>query len=137
MQVLCLQVLTQHLWVLSQKGYTLAFLSSFPAPSRSIVYDSKDSRRRRHMRLAQCLGPTKIEKQSLKGATNAKHRTIICKYSSIVCNERKKEKKKKHCKQYTYSSTGMNKLTCIYTMGNFAILNKKNELDLYMLSCRP
>ena len=48
-----------------------------------------------------------------------------------------KGKKKKHCKQYIYSSTGMNKLTCIYTMGNFAILNKKNELDLYMLSCRP
>lgn len=50
---------------------------------------------------------------------------------------KKKKKKKKHCKQYIYSSTGMNKLTCIYTMGNFAILNKKNELDLYMLSCRP
>ena len=49
----------------------------------------------------------------------------------------KKKKKKKHCKQCTYSSTGMNKLTCIYTMGNFAILNKKNKLDLYMLSCRP
>ena len=49
----------------------------------------------------------------------------------------KKRKKKKHCKQYTYSSTGMNKLTCIYTTGNFAILNKKNKLDLYMLSCRP
>ena len=47
------------------------------------------------MRLAQCLDPTKIEKYSLKGATNAKHRTIICNYSSIFCNERKKEKKKK------------------------------------------
>lgn len=89
------------------------------------------------MRLAQCLGPTKTDRYSLKGAANAKHRSIICNYSSIVCNERKKEKKKKHCKQYTYSSTGMNKLTCIYTTGNFAILNKKNKLDLYMLSCRP
>ena len=49
----------------------------------------------------------------------------------------KKKKIKKHCKQYTYSSTRMNKLTCIYTMGNFAILNKKNKLDLYRLSCRP
>lgn len=48
----------------------------------------------------------------------------------------KKRKKKALGKQYTYSSTGMNKLTCIYTTGNFAIL-KKNKLDLYMLSCRP
>lgn len=46
------------------------------------------------MRLAQCLGPTKIDRYSLKGAANAKHRSIICNYSSIVCNERKKEKKK-------------------------------------------
>lgn len=47
------------------------------------------------MRLAQCLGPTKTDRYSLKGAANAKHRSIICNYSSIVCNERKKEKKKK------------------------------------------
>ena len=47
------------------------------------------------MRLAQCPGPSKKERYSLKGAANAKHRTIIYNYSSIVCNERKKEKDKK------------------------------------------
>lgn len=39
---------------------------------------------------------------------------------------------KKKCKQGTYSSTGMNKLVYVYTMGNFAILNKKS--DFYPLT---